>query len=145
MKLRFSLSALAAGLLCTGAVFAQDTQGAPDNSQQGTGRQQHGFLSSLSAQDKMKFIKARQQVLANNPDLKAEQEDLTRQRQALKSQGSNASQNDRKTFFQNMMAHEKKMREALLQVDPSLSSVFDQIDQQMKGKFHQRGNQGNEN
>jgi hypothetical protein len=86
----------------------------------------------------MKLIQARKQVLANNPDLKTEQENLAQQRQALKSQGSGASQVDRKALFQSRMAHEKKMRDAMLQVDPSLSSVFDQIDQALKQKIQQR-------
>jgi len=142
MKSPIPFLVLAIGFVCMGVAFAQDAQ---DNSQSGGGQDQHhGLLSSLSAEDKMKFIKARRQVLADNPDLKAEQEDLAKQRESLKSQGSNASQDDRKTLFQNMMAHEKKMQTAMLAVDPSLSPVFDQIDQQMKEKFHAHAGQNNE-
>jgi len=82
----------------------------------------------------MKLLKARREVLANNPDLKAEQEGLAKQREELKD----GSDDDKKILFQNLMAHEKKMRAAMLQVDPTLQPIFDQIDQAMKEKFQQR-------
>ena len=120
------------GLSCGETAVAQD---------QSAAGQQSGPLSSLSAQDKMKFLKARKEVLANNPDLKAEQESLTKERAAIKNEGDNATQDERTVLFQNTMAHEKKMKAAMLQVDPSLGPVFDQIDQQMKQKFQQRAAQ----
>jgi membrane-bound lytic murein transglycosylase len=126
-------------LLIAGNAVAQDQSS--DTSQAGGQTQQQGPLASLSTQDKMKYLKARQQVLANNPDLKAEQEDITKQRQGIQ----NASPDDKKAFLQNFMAFQKKMKEAMLQVDPSLGPVFDQIDQEMKQKFQQRAAQAGGN
>jgi hypothetical protein len=120
----------------TGNAVAQDQ---PSDSQPADGQtqqqQQQGPLSSLSAEDKMKYLKARRQVLANNPDLKSEQEALAQRRQGIK----NASPDDQKAFRQDFMAFQKKMKDAMLQVDPSLGPVFDQIEQAMKQKFQQAG------
>lgn len=91
-------------------------------------------LASVSAQDKIKFIKARKQVLASHPDLQAEQDQISKQKNGLK----NASPEDKKAFLQTLMAHQKKMKEEMLKVDPSLAPVFDQIQQQMKQKMEQR-------
>ncbi len=137
-KFRAVIGALFLGLVQTGIAVAQEQ---PGDNQQGNG-QQHRLLSSLSQQDKIKLLKARKQVLANNPDLKAEQEDLVKQRQALKGQGTNASKDDRKALRQKSIAHEKKMQNAMLQVDPSLAPVFEQIDQAMKEKRQQHQDQG---
>jgi hypothetical protein len=123
----------------TGNAVAQDQ---PSDSQQADGQaQQQGPLSSLSADDKMKYLKARREVLANNPDLKSEQEDLAKQRQGIKD----ASPDDQKAFRQNFMAFQKKLKDAMLQVDPSLGPVFDQIEQAIKQKFQQAGGQGGGN
>ena len=90
-------------------------------------------------------MKAREQVLANNPDLKAEQEGLTKKREALKAQGDSASPEERQALFESYMSHQKKMKVAMLKVDPSLGPVFAQIDQQMKEKFQQHAAPGNGN
>ena len=122
-----------------GNAVAQDQSS--DNSQSDTPAQQQGPLASLSAEDKAKYLKARRQVLADNPDLKAEQEEIAQQRQGIKD----ASPDDRKAFLQKALAFEKKMKEAMLQVDPSLGPVFDQLQQQMKEKIQQRAGQGGGN
>ncbi len=93
------------------------------------------FMSSLTPQEKMQFMKARKQVLAANPDLKTEGENLLKEKQQL---GDNPSPEDRRGFFQDVSTHEGKMREAMLKVDPSLSPVFAKIDQSMKQKIQER-------
>jgi len=125
LPFHLTLCTLILALLCASPAFAQDDSG---------GGSRSAIFSSLSKEDKMKLLKARREVLANNPDLKAEQEGLAKQREELKD----GSDDDKKILFQNLMAHEKKMRAAMLQVDPTLQPIFDQIDQAMKEKFQQR-------
>ena len=135
MKSHVSLSLVALvltlGFCLTGNTFAQATAGQ-------TGAGQHGgMLSSLSPGDKAKLLKARQEVLAANPDLKAEQEDLMKQREAMKND-PDATPEERTAFFQSFVAHDQKMKAAMLKVDPTLAPVFAQLDQEMKQKMAQR-------
>src|ERR1700761_2545723 len=106
MKLQSTLLCLMLVTLATPIVRAQDQS--TDNSSTTGG--QNRPLASVSMQDKLKFLKARRQVLADHPDLKSEQDALTQQREGLKD----ASSEDRHAFFQNWMAHQKKMKEAML-------------------------------
>ena len=133
-------------LVGTGDALAQDasseiSQATDQSDQTDATSQGQGPLASLSSEDKMKFLKARRQVLANNPDLKAEQDELAKERLSMKD----ASPDDKKAFRQKFMEHQKKMRDAMLQVDPSLAPIFDQLAQQMKQKFQQGGGTGSAN
>ena len=121
--------------------ISQATEQSDQTDQTGAPSQGQGPLASLSADDKMKFLKARRQVLANNPDLKAEQDELAKERLSLKD----ASPDDKMSFRQKFMEHQKKMKDAMLQVDPSLAPIFDQLAQQMKQKFQQGGGTGSAN
>jgi hypothetical protein len=94
-------------------------------------------LAFLSAEDRARFLKVREQVLDGNPDLKAEQESLEKERQFVKNQGAQASQDDRKTLRKNTRAHFEKMNAAMLHADPSLSPVLDEIRAKMKER-HQK-------
>lgn len=141
LKLRMVTWILMFRLLFAGMGNAVAQDQSSDNSQADSPTQGQGPLASLSAEDKAKFIKARQHVLADNPDLEAEQEDIAQQRQGIKD----ASPDDRKAFFQKALAHEKKMKDAMLQVDPSLAPVFDQLEQQRKEKMQQHAGQGGGN
>lgn len=134
MKIRFLSLFLTIALI--GVASAQAENPSDDSTLNAAGQTRPP--TSVSMQDKIKFMKTRKQVLSNNPDLKAEQDSLAKQRQGIKD----ASPEDRKAFLQNWMAHQKKMKAAMLQVDPSLGPVFDQIEQQMKQKLEQR-NGGN--
>ena len=117
----------------SGIVLAQTNSTATPSAPSQNG----GRLSFLSPQDKMKLLKARKEVLAANPDLQAEQQDLMKQREALKD-NADATPEDKMELFQSFTAHEKKMQAAMLKVDPTLAPVFAQIDQQMKQKMAQR-------
>ncbi len=88
----------------------------------------------------MKLMKVRQQVLADNPDLKAEQDAIKQQAQSLK--GGDASPQDKADFMQKLQAHQEKMKAAMLKVDPTLGPVIDQAEAEMKQKFQQRAGAG---
>jgi DNA-binding PucR family transcriptional regulator len=124
------LCALAFGLLGSLSLSAQTNQG---------GGARLGFLS---AEDRVHFLKVRQQVLDSNPDLKTEQESLEKERQFVKTQGAQASQDDRKTLRENTMAHFEKMNTAMLQADPSISSILDEIKAKMKERPEQHADSG---
>jgi hypothetical protein len=96
-----------------------------------------GMLSSLSEEDKAKLIKARTEVLQSNPDLKAEQDDLMKQREAMRA-NPDAAPEDKMALYQSMMAHEQKMKAAMLKVDPTLQPVLDKLDAEMKQRMAQR-------
>jgi hypothetical protein len=92
-------------------------------------------LSFLSDADKTHLLKDRHDVLESHPDLKAEQESLVKQWQALKDQGSSASPEDRRALRQSFMAHSQKMQAAMLKDDPSIAPVLAQVDAKMKERF----------
>lgn len=134
-----AVGAFVLGLTFVGTALAQD---APDSSNPppeggpppGPGDREH-MLSFLSPEDRAKLMKARDEVLSTHPELKEEEESLKQKRDEMKD----GSPEDRKALFQEFMAHEKKMRAAMLQVDPSLQPIFDQIDQHMKERFKEHG------
>lgn len=117
----------------------------PAQGQDQSGSGQGSRLSFLSSDERSELMRARKTILANNPDLKAEQEDLRKQAQALKSGDGSANPDDKKALMQNFLAHEKKMKAAMLQVDPNLAPVFDKIDAAMKQKMQDRAGQNGNN
>lgn len=117
----------------------------PAQGQAPSGGGQGGRLSFLSSDERAELMQARKTVLANNPDLKAEQEDLRKQAQALKSGDGSTNPDDKKALMQNFLAHEKKMKAAMLQVDPNLTPVFDKIEAAMKQKMQDRAGQNGNN
>jgi len=88
----------------------------------------------------MRLLKARQQVLDSNPDLKAEGDALKKQGQALK--GGDATPEDKMDFLQSMQAHQQKMKAAMLKIDPTLGPIIDQAEADMKQKMQARAAQG---
>jgi hypothetical protein len=82
----------------------------------------------LSPADKEKFLTARTKALDENPDLKAEGEDLKRQGEL---QGTAATQEEKQAFSQKITAHQQKLRAIMVQDDPTLQSIFDQFDKKL--------------
>lgn len=128
---------LAAALLLFGLVPlpAQDAEG-------GSGAGGGGRLAFLSPADRQHLMKVRREVFAGNPDLKTEQESLMKERQYVKNKGTGASQDDRKTLRENFLAHNEKMRAAMLQADPTIEPVLNQVQEKMKERFQQRQGAG---
>lgn len=140
-QLFLTVIALVLGSFCGGLAWAEPQSSGPAAAGPAGAGRQGGMLSFLNEEDKAKLLKAREDVLAKNPQLKAEQDNLKKQREDLKNDG-NATQEDRMALFQDYMAHEQKMKVALLKADPSLAPILDKIDQQMKQKMQQRAGEG---
>jgi hypothetical protein len=128
MKIRnFLLAAMLSGVSAfSGMAFAQDAGGA------GRGR-----LSFLSAEDRQHLMRVRQQALADNPDLKTEQESLMKEREFVKNKGTDATADDKQTLRNNFMAHGEKMEAAMVKIDPAVQPIIDQVKARVKERFEQ--------
>jgi hypothetical protein len=83
----------------------------------------------LSPADKERFLAARSKALDENPDLKAEGEDLKKQQDEL--EGSAAAPEEKHDLSEKVTAHQQKLREIMLQDDPTLQPIFDQFDKRV--------------
>jgi hypothetical protein len=71
--------------------------------------------------------KVRAQVLAANPDLKTEEEKLKSMHDAQANMLS-VTPEQKNAAFAEWKAYQKKMRAAMLQIDPTLSPLFAKLD-----------------
>jgi hypothetical protein len=127
------LTAILAGVSAfSGMAYAQDAGG--------TGGR--GHLGFLSAEDRQHLMRVRQQVLADNPDLKTEQESLMKEREYVKNKGSDATADDKQTLRNNFLAHSEKMEAAMVKADPTVQPIIDQIKAKMKERYEQRAGDG---
>jgi hypothetical protein len=117
-----TLVALALGTTGVTAALAQTpTPVSPATTQAAT-------TPGLTADEKAQLKKDRDQVLAANPDLKTEEDNLTKQHDALKSQGESASADDKKALHAQMHAHMDKIRAAVLKIDPTAAPLYAKLD-----------------
>jgi hypothetical protein len=86
----------------------------------------------LDNDERMQLDKARQQVLATDPELKTETEHLKSLHDSAANQNPPASPEQRNAMFAEWKAYQKKMRAAMLQVDPTLGPLFAKIDHARK-------------
>jgi hypothetical protein len=127
------LTAILAGVSAfSGMAYAQDAGG--------TGGR--GHLGFLSAEDRQHLMRVRQQVLADNPDLKTEQESLMKEREYVKNKGSDATADDKQTLRNNFLAHSEKMEAAMVKADPTVQPIIDQVKAKMKERYEQRAGDG---
>ncbi len=123
------LTAILAGVSAfSGMAHAQDAGGAG-------GR---GHLGFLSAEDRQHLMRVRQQVLAADPDLKAEQESLMKEREYVKNKGADATADDKQTLRNNFLAHSEKMEDAMVKADPTVQPIIDQVKAKMKERYEQK-------
>ena len=106
------------GLLLLGGapLNAQVATNAPGSTQRPPPLLDHDEMTQLN--------KAREKVFAANPDLKAESEKL----KAMHESNPSPTADQRDAAFIEWTAFRKKMRAALLQVDPTLKPVLAKID-----------------
>jgi len=127
---RIALLAFALGTTGITATFAQTpsttTPSTPPAS--GTTQPTPDHPSVLTADEKAQLQKARDQVLADNADLKTEGADLAKQHDALKAQGGSATDSDKQAFHTAMHDYHDKLRAAMLKVDPTLAPIFAKLD-----------------
>jgi hypothetical protein len=135
MNLRLFFPILAANLLLG---FNFTPVHAQSDDAVGSGGGNGSRLSFLTREEKVHLFKVRKAVLEANPDLKAEQESLTKEREYVKNKGAEASADDRKTLFQNFMAHTQKMDAAMRQQDPSIGPVLDEINAKIQQRVQEK-------
>ncbi len=102
-----------------------------------TGQRGHG-LDFLTPAQKEQLKTDKQAVFASNPSLKEQWESLAQEGKALHA-NSNVTAADRQAFRQKMKAFRESMSQALLQQDPSLKPVLDEIAQHWKQGRQQPG------
>jgi len=83
--------------------------------------------TALTSDEKAQFQKAHDQVLATNPSLKAQAEDMVKKRALLKSQQDTLSSADKKAIYAEGHDLQHKMKAAMLALDPSLAPIFDKL------------------
>jgi hypothetical protein len=99
-------------------------------------------LSYLSADDRVHLMKVRKQVLESQPDLKTEQESLEKEWKFVKGKGTDATPEDKETLRNNFQAHNEKMNAAMLQADPSIAPVLDQVKAHRQAQLEQHAGAG---
>jgi len=82
----------------------------------------------LSAPERTELKKDKETVLASNPALKTQEENLKSQFKALKSQGSTATQAQWQALKTQHEAFKTQLRAAIVGVDSGASAIFAKID-----------------
>ncbi len=84
-------------------------------------------MSVLDNDETVHLQKVREQVLAANPDLKAEEEKLKTMHDSAANQPPPTPE-QKNAMFAEWKAYQKKMRAAILAIDPTLAPVFAKLD-----------------
>ncbi len=93
----------------------------------GGGGGHHGWMSKVLTPEEQALLKKdTEAVLAADPDLKKEGDDLRSQRPE-----QDASQDDKEAFRAKMMDHRQKVKEAVEKFDPSTTPIFAKLDAAM--------------
>ncbi len=116
---RITLLSVAFGIAGVTAAVAQ-TASTPGTSTAGSST--HAPL--LTADEKAQLTKDHDAVLAANPDLKTQGDNLKKQSDALKAQGANASQADKDDIKAMHKEYEQKVHAAMLALDPSIAPIL---------------------
>ena len=117
---RVILPVLALGVTALQSAFADAATNAPANPAPPA--------SAIDNDDMTRLVKVREQVLATHPDLKAEEEKLKTMHDAAKSQNPPPTAEQKSAAIAEWKAYQKKMRAAMLEIDPTLSPIFAKLD-----------------
>jgi len=79
------------------------------------------MISFLTPIQQEQYAKARAKALVDNPELKAEGENLMKQGEALLG-------DDNQAVIEKMKSHRQKLRQAMLREDSSLEPIFGEVD-----------------
>ncbi len=127
---RTGVLALAIGM-CGTATFAQTPPTPPSAPTAGTSS------TTLTSDEKAEYKKALDQVLAANPDLKTQYDDLHQQISAQRSQGASVSRADRAALMTKMADFmTQKVRPEMLKLDANLQPIFDKMDAARKARMN---------
>jgi hypothetical protein len=126
---RVALAALALGTATLTATFAQSTPPSatcthcPHN-------------SVLTDAEQAQLKQAYQAALAANPSLQTEEDSLKQQHETLKSEGSNATADDKKALHQQWHDFFTNLKTAELNIDPTLGPIFAKLEAAHQGWHH---------
>jgi hypothetical protein len=122
-----------------GVVLAQDAAPStatppanPPPADNGGGGHHHGWDKVLTPEERALLKKDTDAVLAADPDLKKEGEDLMSQRP-----GQDASDDDKQAFRTKMKDHHQKVEQAVEKLDPSTVPIYAKLNAAMAA--HQKG------
>jgi hypothetical protein len=82
----------------------------------------------LDNDEMVQLHKAREQVLAANPDVKAEEKKFKALHDAVQNQVPPPTADQRNAMFAEWKAYQKTMRAAMLKIDPTLGPIFAKLD-----------------
>jgi hypothetical protein len=128
---RAAFLAIALGTAGVTTSFAQATD---DSTPPAGAGGHHHHDSVLTADEKAQLKKAYETVMANNQDLKTEQDTLKQQHESM---GSDATEDQKKAFHAQMKAFFEKLKTAELQVDPTLTPIFAKLEAAHQKWHHQ--------
>lgn len=124
-----------AGMAAFSGLARADASGVGGTTGDATVKSRGHGMKFLSEADRKHLAHVRREVLADNPQLKAEKESLRQERRAAKDGGSTSSAADRHALHEKRHEYRKQMEAAMLQADPTIQPVLDQI----KAHRHHKG------
>jgi Spy/CpxP family protein refolding chaperone len=134
---RAAFVALALGSVTATAAFAQTPATAPSTPPAGGHDGKHHFGADLTDAQKTELKNAHDAVLANNPDLAAEEASLKTQHEALQS--GTATDAQKQALFTQFHDFHTKLQAAELKIDPNLAPIFAKLEADHKGWKHGQG------
>jgi hypothetical protein len=138
---RTALLASVLALAGAGVVLAQDaapnTPPSTPPPANGGGGGHHGWMNKVLTPEEQALLKKdTDAVLASDPDLKKEGDDLMSQRPA-----QDASQDDKQAFRAKMKDHHQKVEAAVEKFDSATTPIFAKLDAAMAAHHHGGGGQ----
>ena len=95
----------------------------------GGGWGHHGFMDKvLTPEERAQLKKDTDAVLAADPDLKKESDDLHASMKAAHDAGTPPSAEDKQAMHEKMHAYQDKVRAAVEKLDPSTTAIYAKID-----------------
>lgn len=137
---RVGFLALALATASVTATFAQTTPATASTTTPAAptctagGKHHHG--SVLTAAEKTQLKTAHDEVIATDPSLKTDADNLKQQFAALKSAGDNATADQKKTLHEQARDFHQKLQAAELKLDPTLAPVLAKVNAMHKHGHH---------
>ncbi len=82
-------------------------------------------LSILTPEQRIEYAQAHEKALADNPELKAENDKLKQQYVAVMTSGTPT---EKQAMLEKVDSHRQMLRKAMLKADPNLGPIFADID-----------------
>jgi Spy/CpxP family protein refolding chaperone len=134
---RVALLGVALATAGVSAAFAQTTTTTPAAPAPTCSAGMHHHHGSILTEDeKAQLKKDHDAVLASDPSLKTEEDNLKQQHETLKSEGTSATDSDRAALFTQFRDFHQKMRDAMVKLDPSVEPILNKLEAARKSWHH---------